>query len=205
MISGWDMVLEWVGTAKHEVRILPVEKEAGERELRSLHVTTKSVVGAVVKHSGGILIDGGWLRILGAGSEELRRSISSWNQERLANAWLIADDAVGGFFAVNGGAFEGKAGDIYYWAPDTLEWESLEMPYSEFVNWALSGDLQRFYETFRWNGWREQIQELHGDQGILIYPYLWAEGEELEQRTRRAVPIEELWHLNLDNKAQLGL
>lgn len=45
MKSGWDMVLEWVGTAKHDVRILPVEKEVSERELRSLQVTTKSIVG----------------------------------------------------------------------------------------------------------------------------------------------------------------
>ncbi|WP_211344408.1 DUF2625 family protein [Paenibacillus lentus] len=37
---------------------------------------------------------------------------------------------------MNGGAFEGRLGEIFYLAPDTLEWESLDMQYSDFLNWA---------------------------------------------------------------------
>ena len=31
---------------------------------------------------------------------------------------LVADDVLGGFFAVNGGTFGGKAGNVFYYAPD---------------------------------------------------------------------------------------
>ena len=34
---------------------------------------------------------------------------------------LVADDVLGGFFAINGGAFDGKAGNIFYYAPDSGE------------------------------------------------------------------------------------
>ncbi len=34
---------------------------------------------------------------------------------------LVADDVSGGFFAINGGAFDGKAGNIFYYAPDSGE------------------------------------------------------------------------------------
>mgnify|MGYP000969392700 FL=1 len=34
---------------------------------------------------------------------------------------LVADDVLGGFFEINGGAFDGKAGNIFYYAPDSGE------------------------------------------------------------------------------------
>lgn len=45
---------------------------------------------------------------------------------------LVVDDVLGGHFAMNGGAFEGKIGDIFYFALDSLEWEPMNMTYSEF-------------------------------------------------------------------------
>jgi len=36
----------------------------------------------------------------------------------------------GGFFAVNGGAFGGKAGNVFYYAPDSGEWEDTQLGYS---------------------------------------------------------------------------
>ena len=34
---------------------------------------------------------------------------------------LVADDVLGGFFAINGGTFCGKAGNVFYYAPDSGE------------------------------------------------------------------------------------
>ncbi len=43
---------------------------------------------------------------------------------------LVADDVLGGFFAVNGGAFRGKAGSVFYYAPDSGKWEDTQLGYS---------------------------------------------------------------------------
>ncbi|MDQ0196282.1 DUF2625 domain-containing protein [Paenibacillus wynnii] len=210
--SAWLLVHDWISKATNNVEILAVNQLEAKDVLYKLQVSTKSLLGAVAYYTGGILFENGWLRLLGSGSSLLPRNLTSWNgmdsdgkSSRLPSSLLIADDAVGGFFALNGGAFDGNVGDVFYFAPDTLEWESLDMQYSDFLNWACVGDVKKFYETFRWNGWKEEIQKMDGDKGILIYPYLWAEGDPVSNRARSIVPIEELWNLNKINKEKLGI
>lgn len=41
-------------------------------------------------------------------------------------------------------------GTIHYLAPDTLQWENLEVGYSDFLYWLLTGPIESFYETFNW-------------------------------------------------------
>ena len=48
----------------------------------------------------------------------------------------------------------------------------------------------------RWPGWQDEVASLDTSRGISIYSFLFAEGEPIEQRSRRAVPIEELWILH---------
>ncbi|MGZ0084925.1 DUF2625 family protein [Caldibacillus thermoamylovorans] len=207
----WKQLNRWMRDAKNQVELLPANIKENQKILLELQITTKSLLGTVVYYTGGILVNEGWLRILGSGNPRLPRNVATWNQivsgqtTRLPGGLLIADDVVGGFFAINGGAFGGNIGDVFYLAPDTLEWENLEMSYSNFVNWALTGDINRFYETFQWENWTDGVRKITGDKGILIYPYLWAEGEEIGLRSKSIVPIDELWKLNLDNKEKLGI
>ena len=209
--SIWNQLNQWVEDAKNQVELLPVNDTDNQSVLFELQISTKSLLGTVGYYTGGILVNEGWLRILGSGHLRLPRKLVTWNQitngrsKRLPGSLLIADDVLGGFFAINGGAFEGDTGDVFYLAPDTLEWENLEMSYSNFVNWALTGDINKFYETFRWKNWLDVVGETVGDEGILIYPYLWAEGAEVELRSKSIVPIYELWELNLDNRKNLGI
>jgi hypothetical protein len=116
---------------------------------------------------------------------------------------LVADDVIGGSFAINGGGLPGTPGHVHYFAPDLLEWESLERGYSDFLSWALSGDLAKFYEGHRWLGWSADAERLGGDQAFSIYPFLWAEGPPIGERSRRAVPMAELFQLQLDLRRQL--
>ncbi|WP_394841932.1 DUF2625 domain-containing protein [Pendulispora brunnea] len=197
---GMDLVRSWTASARNSIECLPCDPAEGERTLLALQVTTRSPMGAIAYETGGILIDGGWLRILGAGCPELPRSIADWNgvtaqatPHRLPGACLVGDDVVGGFFAVNGGGLKGKRGNVFYLAPDTLRWEDMDLSYSDWVYWAFTGDLSKFYENARWPGWEREIATVDGLSGILIFPFLWAEGPPVAQRTRNAVPIEELW------------
>ena len=82
----------------------------------------------------GILIDHGWLRVLGAGGHpRFGRSLPDWNEGRSDGFYLIADDAVGGFFALNGSALGEDFNQVYYFAPDSLRWEACKLGYSDFV------------------------------------------------------------------------
>lgn len=200
---GMTLVREWAVASPRSVEILPVDVDAGERTVLALQVTTRSPLGAIGYETGGILVDAGWLRILGAGSPNLPRSIDAWNRidepqesHRLPGALLIADDAVGGFFAINGGGLDGQPGNVFYLAADTCEREELELGHTDWLSWVFTGDLAGFYESMRWPGWEAEVAELAGDECIAIYPFLWTAGEPIERRSRKAVPVEETWGLH---------
>lgn len=208
---AWPLVQQWLRDHRNEVEVLAADEQQRGEALWRLQVTTRSPMGAIVFETGGLLIDGGWLRILGSGHARLPRSIPSWNEGRTTLAQgspppylLVADDVVGGFFAVNGGGLPGGRGAVHYFAPDSLEWQDLELGYSEFVVFALSGDLARFYADSRWPGWRAEIDGLPGGSALSIHPFLWAEGPPIAERSRRPVPIAELWSLQQDMRDQLS-
>src|SRR5690242_18738970 len=129
---AWPLVQQWAREAKNHVEVLPPSPNA-PAELEAAQVTLRSPMGAIVYHTGGLLIDRGWLRVLGGGGNaRLQRSLMGWNQGRTfegeactAGYMLIADDVLGGFFAGNGGALGPDVKNVYYFAPDTLRWESL--------------------------------------------------------------------------------
>ena len=154
-------------------------------------------MGALAYETGGLLIDHGWIRFLGSGHPKLPRGIASWNEEQTgsvgqAGYLLVADDAVGGFFVVNGGGLPGDPGSITYLSPFSGEWEDMGASYSQLLSWTLTGDLDEFYEGSRWKSWKEDVQALEGDRAFSFYPFLWAEGPPIDERTRVAVPVAEL-------------
>ncbi|GGI57987.1 DUF2625 domain-containing protein [Winogradskyella haliclonae] len=209
---GWDLVNEWLGEATNEYEILPKNDKRAERELINTQVTTRSPMGAVIYETGGILISKGWLRILGSGSEKLDRGLSEWNKGKTFENYgeqpshlLIADDIIGGYFAINAGGIGTEMGKIYYLPQDTLEWECLDIGYSDFLYWTLTGDLDKFYELFRWENWERDIQQGNGNQVFSFVPFLWTkEGKDIEKIDRKLVPIEENYSLTLDLKKQLN-
>jgi hypothetical protein len=162
-------------------------------------------MGAIAFHTSGIFIDGGWLRVLGAGQHpRFQRSLPSWNQNRSEGYYLVADDVLGGYFAINGGALGDDPGQVYYYAPDSLAWEPCGLSYSQFIVWAMSGKLDEFYNDFRWQGWETEVRELTGDQVLSVYPFLWAEGPSLAHRDRRAIDASEYYSLQADLQRQLS-
>src|SRR4051812_5635120 len=106
------LLREWLSRAVRPVEMLP--PSAGrDAELVAVQVTTRSPMGAVVYETGGILIDHGWVRVLGSGHPKLPRTLAGWNDGRSQGFLLVADDAIGGFFAINGGALGEDAKNMY--------------------------------------------------------------------------------------------
>lgn len=66
-------------------------------------------------------------------------------QDRYPSHLLVADDILGGFFAINGGAFDGKAPNVFYCAPANGEWEDTQLGYSQFF----TGRFAVIYLNFR--------------------------------------------------------
>jgi hypothetical protein len=159
-------------------------------------------MGAVIYETGGLLVDHGWLRLLGSGHARLPRSLPEWNRGR---SWregdesppflLIGDDVVGGFFAVNGGPLGQERGNVYYFAPDSLQWETMGVGYSDFLVWCFSGDLEKFYQDYRWPGWQAEVHPFRGDQGFSIWPPPFTAGPPFGERHRGVVPLDELYRL----------
>ncbi|UYQ91176.1 DUF2625 domain-containing protein [Chitinophaga horti] len=200
---GWPLVQEWISEATNLVEVLPNDAAQAEAALYQTQVTTRSPMGAIIHSTGGILVDNGWLRILGSGSAKLNRSLPAWNLgksfEQPGDApsfLLVADDAIGGFWAINGGEFGEDTGNLYYLAPDTLEWEETELSYSEFLTFCFNGDLDEFYEGFRWKGWEKDVSGLDGNEVFSFYPFLWTnEGKNIDKLERKKVPVQEAYQL----------
>lgn len=207
---GWVLVAEWINDATNKVEILPKNEKEADNALYQTQVSTRSPMGAIIYETGGLLIDHGWIRILGSGNQKLDRTLPEWNKGKTfkdygdkPSIFLVADDVVGGFFAINGGALGDDLGNVYYFAPDALEWESMDIGYSDFLWWTFTGDLSQFYANARWTDWKKELSEVNGNQGIAFYPFLWTEHKHIDDLTRKIVPISEIWAFQQDALKQL--
>jgi len=199
---GLALINEWVSSAKNPCQLLPPSANRAEVLLKA-QVSTRSTMGAIAYETGGVLIDHGWLRFLGSGHPKFTRTLSGWNDGKADGCYFVADDAVGGFFALNGGAFGTDLGKIYYWPADSLEWEPTKLGYSDFFEWVLMGDLTEFYASVRWSSWREEIASLTGDRCVSFYPFLWAKEGSAETSRRSTIPIDEAFALKRDLLRQM--
>jgi hypothetical protein len=111
----------------------------------------------------------------------------------------MADDVVGGCYALNGGAFGPEIGQVFYFAPDTLRWEPMNgMGYSQFLVWSLRPKLKLFHQGMYWDGWEAEVSSLKGDEAFSIYRFLCTvEGKNIAKCSRKPCPISEIFSFNV--------
>lgn len=208
---AWPLVKGWIDSAKNKVEVLPAGPAKG-MALYKTQVTTHSPMGSVIYYTGGLLVDHGWIRILGSGSDKMKRTLPDWNKGRSFREFsekptflLVADDVLGGFFMINGGALGNDPGKMYYLSPFTLKNEPLEISYSQFLDFCFNGDLNGFYKGYRWAGWEKDVQKLGADNVFSFYPFLWTkEGTDLSKTTRTSVSASEQYDMMMISRKQLG-
>ncbi|MGW2471703.1 DUF2625 family protein [Streptomyces sp. NPDC001665] len=207
---AWPLFLEEMARAAAPVEVLPGDPGAGRATLWQLQVSARSNLGGLALNCGGLLVDGGWLRVFGSpapGAAHGVPGLAAVNAmpAEADPAWrpgpglVVAHDVLGGVFAVNGGdpgtaGRPGGPGEMIYFAPDALGWLALGAGHSAWLTWMLAGGLKDFYQGLRWDGWQEETAALDGRRGLSFHPPLWsAEArEDLAATSRRAVPMAEL-------------
>ncbi|MFD3515765.1 DUF2625 family protein [Streptomyces sp. NPDC058657] len=217
----WPELCEVLSAASGSVQVLPADVDEGRRCLLQMQVTARSVLGALALHTGGLLVDGGWVRVFGGGPvtggglpslARVNRFPADFDPAwHPGTALVVGHDVVGGVFALNGGdpaagGRPGGPGEMTYFAPDTLEWEAMGTGHSGWISWLLSDQLETFYDGLRWPGWRAEAAALALSQGISVYPFLWSEEAhaELAATSRRPVPMREVLGAAADFARQAG-
>lgn len=84
-----------------------------------------------------------------------------------------------------------------------MEWEPLDLLFSDFFSWLLSGDLNSFYEGLKWDSWQSDLQKITTDQCYSFYPPLWTEQGGCNTSQKGIVPIKETLELKYDILAQM--
>lgn len=171
-------------------------------------ININSVLGVIVRYTAGICVDN-WIRVIGQRCNT-HKGISQYNSEQISDVCIlkmgmlmVAQDVVGGIFAINISRFvEGKK-QVWYFAPDTLEWECLEMNYAEFIAWTAQGNTDEFYDSMRWETWKEDCKHADFDEACLIYPFLWSKECDLSTATKRIVPFKELEGINFEHAKKI--
>lgn len=191
------------------VTMLDVDPHRARQVLMTLQVTARSYLGALALHTGGVLADHGWFRLLGGGSEALADLATANHLTDVTDAppsfLVVGFDALGGQFAVDGGGLGIGAGEVCYFGPDALAWGGLGGGHAEFVTAAITGELSETFASLRWPGWQDEVSALRPDQGLSVWPPPFtAEGQDLATTSRRPVPIGELFELYDDAARQLG-
>jgi len=203
---GWPRVAEWLRDAGARAEVLSADRPRSESVLVALQVTTRSPLGAIALETAGIIFDHGWVRLLGGGGPAIEGDLARWNglgtttlRPPFSGALIVGYDVLGGFFAINGGAFGDCTGNVFYFAPDSLQWEDMQRGYGDFVQVLCAGDLANFYANYRWESWQSEVSSIAFDKVLHILPPLWTkEGKDLERQSRRAIPAIEALALQLD-------
>lgn len=201
---AWPELKAMISSANNKVEVLPKTAKQADTALFKAQVTTRSPMGAIIYETGGLLIDGGWIRVLGSGSDKLNRQLMDWNKGKTytkdfegISYLLIADDVLGGFYAINAGGLDSlNIGKVFYFAPDNLLWENTGNTYTEFLCFCFNGNLKAYYKGMYWNGWEADLKKINGNQAMSFYPFLCTkEAADINKVSKKVVPVEEVWHL----------
>jgi hypothetical protein len=184
------------------VQALPLEPHRGEAIARVLGVPERSSLWAMATNVGALMIDDGWVRVLGGGVARRHADLAEWNGlsdappfQKSVGFFVVGFDVMGGVFALDGGALGDGRGQVFYFAPDSLAWEPMDMGYTPWLEWLLL-DRERvdgWFESQRWPGWREEVRPLSLDTALSAYPFAWTkEGKDPSQVSRRPVSAREV-------------
>lgn len=165
---------KWARGATNPVEVLPPNPNPADREeaIVAVQASRDSLLGTLAWDTGGMLVDHGFIRVLGSGHPRLGSSFATWNRQSLG-VLFVAFDAIGGMFVINDGGLSGvEVGHVAYFAPDTLTWVPMKVDFGQWMLWAINGSTDEFYGAIRWTSWKRDVSMLPGTMGWRFEPPL---------------------------------
>ena len=148
---------------KDNIKVLDVNDEIKKQFKNNYSYLQDKLFYEVIENCGGIVIDN-WIRLYGCGELNVIHK-----NEMIINDYnldiMIGEDVIGGIFAL-------KDNVVFYFAPDSLEWECLDVYYANFMNWLITN-------------------------GFSLYPFLFSKCD-IEARDRKVVSIDEIIMRNFE-------
>ena len=145
---------------------------------------------SVMENCGGIIIDN-WIRLYGCGQLNVIEKNKKYNKENTVDI-ILGEDIIGGLFAL-------KDSFVYYFAPDTLKWENLNIYYANYIDWLINSNenVNKFYELYRWDTWKDDVSNISLDDGISFYPPLFTKYN-INERSKKVIPMDEIIGINME-------
>lgn len=206
--ENWQKLKRSAERSRNKVEFLEKDSAKAVIALQQSQLSTGTTLGSIIYYSGGILIDDGWIRILGSGSRRLPRNIPEWNAGKISAMRtsemfyiLVADDVMGGLFAIKASSVEEleNIGQVFYFGPNSLSWQNTGLSYNAFLFFCFNGNLNDFYSDFRWKGWKEEIATVDCNSVISCYPLLWTKEGLQMKNNRKQLAIQSQWNLYQGN------
>ena len=196
---AWPELSAAIAAARNPVSVLEPAAGTGPGSLAQMSLSARSTLGALALHTAGLSVGQGWLRVLGGAELPLWNGLGDAPRFKgIPGALLVGYDAAGGIFAIDGGGLGIHPGHVCYLAPDSLDWEGLDVGHTAWVHWTLSGDLSEFYASLRWSSWEQELPQLGRDEVVAFFPFLWTKEGEVETASRKTVPIHEHLAMRLE-------
>lgn len=188
-------ILEKFDESSNDIKFLEFNKKITDT------IETPQELKFILEHFSYITVNG-YLKILGNDSENgFSYCNELFSKCYNSNRCLIAYDILGGLFAIN---IE-KLNSIEYFAPDTLEWEDLEIDYKEFLYWVTTNQLDTFYQELIAPDLLTLDLSLEKNEVVLTYPFIWSMEYTSSGAVRKIVPFKELLEMNADFYRQFGI
>ena len=145
---------------------------------------------SVMENCGGIIIDN-WIRLYGCGQLNVIEKNKKYNKENTVDI-ILGEDIIGGLFAL-------KDGFVYYFVPDALKWENLNIYYANYIDWLINSNegVNKFYELYRWDTWKDDVSNISLDDGISFYPPLFTKYN-INERSKKVIPMDEIIGINME-------
>lgn len=198
------LLQSWIDDAAgNGASLLPPDETLRADTLVRLQVTTRSMLGAIAYETGGVSVADGLVRLLGSGGgRSLLRTAEVAGCPLNGNypdIIIVADDVIGGLFALNGGRFGANGqGEVFHLAADDAVWARLGVGYVDFVAWCLTGDLTQLYGPLAELHEYKALPRPAFDAAYSFYPFLWTQEARNSRPSVRVVSAEESLKLRLD-------
>lgn len=181
---------------KNRVELIPPDAQCAKTNSVYFQANEQTAFGMLINQSGGAVVEG-VVRLLGSTADPNYRDIKSFNEQFGGNGFIIlGDDIFGGIFALNVGMFPECVGNMIYFAPDTLEFEDMEIKLSQFFEFLRNNDLAEFYGLFSPEEYEDLRARNVGFNKVLSFvPPQWSAEFDTTKHDVREIDIYEYYRL----------